>query len=118
MLKLYDDVEESRIREKEIDLSSKKDDIITDKNVLSGRITDKLRLSGRITDKSSLSLSQINMLTDILIYISIHAHATADDIATQISRSRETAKKYLQTLVAIEMITPEGGNKNRTYSIK
>jgi predicted transcriptional regulator len=29
----------------------------------------------------------------------------------------KTAKKHLQTLVAIGMITPEGGNKNRTYSI-
>lgn len=34
-------------------------------------------------------------------------------IGKSVSRTRE----YLQALIAIKMVLPEGGNKNRTYSV-
>lgn len=45
-------------------------------------------------------------------------HTTSDKVATYIGLSQESAKKYLQQLVALDYIVPEGANRNRTYSVK
>ena len=58
----------------------------------------------------------MDKLADICIYLSLHPHSSKEEVAAYICRSEETAKKFLQALSAMEMITPEGGNKNRTYS--
>lgn len=88
---------------------------------LSGKVHEDLPygldLSGKFSGKMLLTESLIGKLTGIYIYISQHPHPTKEDIATYIERSEETSKNYLQKLTAINLITPEGGNKNRTYSI-
>lgn len=117
MLQLYNDVEKMDISNNSEDLSSKENQKLPDKNTLSRQITDKLRLSGKHNGKLPVTDAFINRITDIYLYICKHPHSTADNVATFIERGRESAKKHLQVLVAIKMITPEGGNKNRTYSI-
>ena len=57
-------------------------------------------------------------LADICIYISQHPHSAKENISAFIQRSDESAKKYLQALVSIGLITPEEGNRNRTYSVR
>ena len=84
-----------------------------DNDNLSGIITDKMRLSVSFPDKMRLS----GIITDIYTYVSQHPHSSTEDIATYFGRNRESVKKYLQTLVNMDMIIPEGGKKNRTYSI-
>lgn len=88
---------------------------------LSGKVHEDLPygldLSGKFSGKLLLTESLIGKLTGIYIYISQHPHPTKEDIATYLERSEETSKKYLQKLTAINPITPEGGNKNITYSI-
>ncbi len=98
-------------------LSGKIIDKTVDKETLSGKITDKIRLSGKFAEKLPITDVYIDKITDIYVYIQQHPHSTAEDIALFTGRSKESAKKYLQALVTIQMIAPEGGNKNRTYSI-
>lgn len=100
-----------------LDLSGNRTEKLPDKVRLSGIIATKLSLSGKFSGNLLLTKSLIGKLTEIYIYISQHPHSTKEDIATYIERSEETSKKYLQKLTAINLITPEGGNKNRTYSI-
>lgn len=117
MLQLYDDGEGVVIAGSNGNLSGKTDKELPDKATLLGKVTDKLRLSGKNEGKLPKTDAFIDKITDIYIYISQHPHSSAENIATFTGKSKESAKKYLQALVAIEMITPEGGNKNRTYSI-
>ena len=131
MLKLYDDAEDIMIPNEDDNLSGKETaelldkmylsgkngQELPDKSALSGKIVEQINLSGNLKGKEQITESLIDKLTDICIYISQHPHSAKEDIAAFIKRSDETAKKLLQTLVAIGMITPEGGNKNRTYSI-
>ena len=84
---------------------------------LSDKIVEQIKLSGSLRDKLPITEALIGKLADICIYVSQHPHSAKENIAAFIKRGDETAKKHLQTLVAIGMITPEGGNKNRTYSI-
>ena len=131
MLQLYDNPEDLNLSGQDGDLSGKntpelpdKHDLsgnrtreLPDKVSLSGKITDKMRLSGKITDKLPITEALIDKLADIYIYLIQHPHSSKEDVAAFIGRSKESAKKYLLTLSAIEMIIPEGGNRNRTYSI-
>lgn len=75
-------------------------------------------MSGNFNDKLPITNAFVDKITDIYIYIIQHPHTSAEDIASFTGRSKESAKKYLQALSAIEMIVPEGANKNRTYSVK
>lgn len=98
----------------EAELSGKRDD----KVIMSGKITDKLRLSGKKQSELPITDAFVAKITDIYIFISSHPHSSSEDIASFMGKSKESAKKYLRALVAIGMLSPEGGNKNRTYSIK
>ena len=99
------------------DLSGRNGQKLPDKTALSGKIVEQMKLSGNLKGKEQLTEAFTGKLADICVYISQHPHSAKEDIAAFIKRSDETAKKHLQTLVAIGMIAPEGGNKNRTYSI-
>lgn len=99
------------------DLSGVKTLKLPDKNSLLGKITEKISLSGNLKDKLPMTEAYIDKLADIYIYLLQHPHSSKEDVAAYIDRSEETTKKFLQALSAIGMITPEGGNKNRTYSI-
>ena len=99
------------------DLSGKNGPELPDKAALSGKIVEQMKLSGNLKGKEQMTETLTGKLADICVYISQHPHSAKEDIAAFIKRSDETAKKHLQTLVAIGMIAPEGGNKNRTYSI-
>ena len=131
MLQLYDDVENVVLSGQNGDLSGEGNTELPDKDVLSGIKTldlpDKTSLSGNIAEKISLSgnlkerlpmtKAYMDKLADIYIYLFQHPHSSKEEVAAFIDRSEETTKKFLQALSAIGMITPEGGNKNRTYSI-
>lgn len=54
-------------------------------------------------------------LAEIYGHIKGHPHTTSAEIAEVIRLSRESAKKYLQRLTALGLVTAEGANKNRTY---
>lgn len=97
---------------------------VTDKHAITAEITDKLQ---RITDKSqditdkpqgntTVTDALVSKITDAYLYVLQHPHTSARELATHLGRSSESAKKYLQTLASIGMVTPEGANKNRTYS--
>ena len=117
MLQLYDSAEDLVLSGKEEDLSGKEHKDLPDKTNLLRQITDKMRQS--CNNSSGLPITDVflDKITDIYIFISQHPHSSAIDVATFVDSSKESAKKYLQALVAIDMITPEGGNKKRTYSI-
>ncbi|MGN0310437.1 MAG: RNA-binding domain-containing protein [Bacteroides sp.] len=117
MLQLYDGADELVLSDKSVDLSGKKHEVLPDKTILLRQITDKMRFSGKNSSGLSTTDAFIEKITDIYIFISQHPHSSAEDVATFVERSKESAKKYLQALTAIGMIMPEGGNKNRTYSI-
>ncbi len=91
---------------------------LPDKKELSGKIAELINTTGKQKSKTQTTETQTYKLADICYYINLHPHSAKEDIADFIERSNETTKKYLQTLVAIGLITPEGGNKNRTYTIK
>lgn len=54
-------------------------------------------------------------LAEIYGHVKGHPHTTSAEIAEVIRLSRESAKKYLQRLTALGLVTAEGANKNRTY---
>lgn len=131
MLQLYDDTEDQIISVNSDNLSgevvkkSPDNNILSgeetpkspDKVALSGEIMKKIRLSGNLKERMPITDAYIDKLTDIFNYICQHPHSSKKNVARYIGRSDETTKKFLQVLVTIKMITPEGGNRNRTYSV-
>lgn len=97
------------------DLSGEKSGSFVDKAALSGKIIEMMRLSGK-KDGQPATVAYVDKLIAIYMYICQHPHASAEDVVTMTRRSKESVKKYLQSLSAIGLIIPEGGNKNRTYS--
>ena len=120
MLNLYDDAEDIMIPNEgdnlsgketaelldKMYLSGKNGQELPDKSALSGKIVEQINLSGNLKGKEQITESLIDKLTDICIYISQHPHSAKEDIAAFIKRSDETAKKLLQTLVAIGWCLP------------
>ncbi len=116
MLKLYGDADYDLSGQND-DLSGERNGELPDKTSLLGKITQKISLSGSLKEKLPKTEAYMDKLADICIYLSRHPHSSKEEVAAYIGRSEETTKKFLQALSAMEMITPEGGNKNRTYSI-
>ena len=95
------------------------DDKITEKLPInptsSGKITEKLPINPTSGDKITDKLPINEKMNKIYRYIREHSHATSDMVANHIGLGKESAKKYLQRLVALGYVQPEGANKNRTY---
>lgn len=121
MLKLYDDYDEilndgddkkglSVEKSERLDLSVKKYDVWR-------KITDKIHLSGKMNIKLPITNNVIDKITDVYVYIDQHPHSSTEEISFSIEKKKEIVKKYLQILSKLGLVIPEGGNKNRTYSI-
>ena len=54
----------------------------------------------------------------IVEYLAEHDEARSQDIATYIGLKVSRTRDYLSELVEEGKITPNGANKNRTYSLK
>ncbi len=81
-------------------------------------IADKLSINKNIADKLSINDKTIDKLAEIIEFLATVGSAKTVDIATTIGKSPSRVKEYLKYLVQIDLITPQGGNKNRTYSLK
>lgn len=73
--------------------------------------------SPNINDKLSITTDVVDKLVDIVCYIRRYNHAKAGSISNYIGKSVSRTREYLQALIAIKMVLPKGGNKNRTYSV-
>lgn len=67
-------------------------------------------------DKLPINPSSGDKLNRVYGYVKEHPHTTSDGVACFMGFSQESAKKYLQQLVAANLVVAEGGNRNRTYS--
>ena len=76
-----------------------------------------LTLSTRkIGDKKS-AISEMRKRL-IIEYLTDHASAKAAEIAEYIELKPSRARDYLNELIAEDIVTAEGGNKNRVYQLK
>lgn len=80
-------------------------------------IADKLSINREIVDKLSINADFINKMSDIIVFLQDNPHSKTGDIADILKLSVSSTKRFLRALVELQMITPEGANKNRTYSI-
>ena len=90
---------------------------VNDRTALKQLINDRLSKSPNINDKLSITTDVVDKLVDIVCYIRRYNHAKAGSISNYIGKSVSRTREYLQALIAIKMVLPEGGNKNRTYSV-
>lgn len=123
MIELYDDAEgliteDEMIKKVASDIVDKGDyrKLIIEK--ISGNDTDNNNLPSQNTDKLPINENTINVYTDILVFVQNNPHVSTTTIAEAIGKGKEATKKYIKGLVEINMLTPEGANKNRTYSLK
>ena len=108
MLQLYDDYEQ--FSNDAVDKSLNRIQHTEDVN-------DRTALKLLINDKLSITTDVVDKLVDIVCYIRRYNHAKAGSISNYIGKSVSRTREYLQALIAIKMVLPEGGNKNRTYSV-
>lgn len=78
-------------------------------------IVDKIKKTG---DKLLLKDSVIDNFAIILSYIDDHPHTKTDTLVRLIGKSPSSLKNYLSMLVDLELLEPEGANRNRTYKTK
>ena len=118
MLQLYDDYEQfsNDVVDKSLNRIQHTEDV-NDRTALKLLINDRLSKSPNINDKLSITTDVVDKLVDIVCYIRRYNHAKAGSISNYIGKSVSRTREYLQALIAIKMVLPEGGNKNRTYSV-
>ena len=118
MLQLYDDYEQfpNDVVDKSLNRIQHTEDV-NDRTALKQLINDRLSKSPNINDKLSITADVVDKLVDIVCYIRRYNHAKAGSISNYIGKSVSRTREYLQALIAIKMVLPEGGNKNRTYSV-
>ncbi|MDY5417009.1 MAG: hypothetical protein SPG92_03505 [Sodaliphilus sp.] len=118
MLQLYDDYEQfsNDVVDKSLNRIQHTEDV-NDRTALKQLINDRLSKSPNINDKLSITTDVVDKLVDIVCYIRRYNHAKAGSISNYIGKSVSRTREYLQALIAIKMVLPEGGNKNRTYSV-
>lgn len=90
---------------------------INDRDKIKGFINDKLAENKIINDKFSITNDIVDKLVDIFCYLADNGTSKADAIAKAIGMSASRTREYLQALIAIEVVKPEGGNRNRTYQL-
>lgn len=118
MLQLYDDydtiindVVNNKVK------TEKNGENINEKIKIKSFINEKLSTTPNINDKLSITTDIVDNLVEIVCYIISNDHSKTDIIANVIGKSISRTREYLQALTAIHIISPEGSNKNRTYSI-
>ncbi len=99
-----------------VDKLSTKSEIV-DKLSIKGRIVDKLSINQQIVDKYKVNDAFIDKIVDIMEFLFVNPHSSAERLSLVVNKSVSRTKNYLQAMVELECITPEGGNRNRTYSI-
>lgn len=87
------------------------------------RVNFYRRQDASVGDKSainaeSVNIPAINFKERILEFLAEHDEARSQDIATYIGLKVSRTRDYLSELVEDGKITPNGANKNRTYSLK
>lgn len=90
---------------------------INDRDKIKGFINDKLAENKIINDKFSITNDIVDKLVDIFCYLADNGTSKADAIAKAIGMSASRTREYLQALIAIEIVKPDGGNRNRTYQL-
>lgn len=71
-----------------------------------------------VVDKLSITDDVVDKLVDIYCYLELNQSSKSDAIAKIISMSPSRTREYLQALIALNIVVPEGGNRNRTYRLK
>lgn len=93
-------------------------DFINDRLRNKSNINDKGLVIDDVVDKLSITDDVVDKLVDIYCYLELNKSSKSDAIAKIISMSPSRTREYLQALIALNIVVPEGGNKNRTYSLK
>jgi len=93
------------------DLSVKNPDKFPIKQI----ITDKLLAENKESEKLSVTAATLDKMVEVVDFVGLNPHASTESIAEQCRLEVENAKKYLQRLSALNIVIPEGGNRNRTY---
>lgn len=91
---------------------------INDRAKIKDFINDKLERCTNINDKYSITDDVVDKLVDICCYLESNQTSKSDAIAKTISMSSSRTREYLQAFVALDIVVPEGGNKNRKYRLK
>ena len=84
------------------------------------KIGDKSVINQNIGDKSAIKLDvgDKNPKNQILEYLKTHESVKASELMAILSLKSSRTRDYLSELVKEEKIVANGGNKNRTYSLK
>lgn len=79
------------------------------------KVVDKQSLQQKLVDKWSIKPSLAEKLVDILIFVVDKDVITTEMIIDEFGFAATSAKRYLRQLTEFGYLTPQGGNKNRTY---
>lgn len=122
MLSLQESVADEKVAQTEEErLGAVDSQTINQKNIdklsIKAIIIDKLLINNKDVDKLSINKTLINRLCDIVVYLNNHPRAKTENIADLLNMSASSAKQYLRQLMDMGIVSPDGANKNRTYSL-
>lgn len=92
-------------------------DEIADKLSIKQKIADKLSINRDIVDKYKANGAFVDKMTEIIIFLKASPHSSTEAVSQIVSKSISRTKNYLHALVELNLITAEGGNKNRSYAL-
>lgn len=90
---------------------------IGDKLATNKEIGDKLAIKPFIGDKIAINEDVVDKLADIMVFLKQHPRSKSADVAELMGMGTSNVRNYLNCLVLLELVSTDGANKNRVYSI-
>ena len=90
---------------------------IGDKLATNKEICDKLAIKPFIGDKMAINEEVVDKLADIMVFLKQHPRSKSADVAELMGMGTSNVRNYLNCLVLLELVSTDGANKNRVYSI-
>ncbi len=91
---------------------------IGDKSATNSQVGDKSATNDRFGDKLGDNSTVEQKLDAIIEYMQTHQNVKVSEMADVLSTKASRTRDYLRMLVERGMLTANGANRNRTYSIK
>lgn len=123
MLELYDDADELTFTEttesttETIGDKSRFTNKIGDKLATNKDIGDKLAIKPFVGDKFAINEELVDKLADIMVFLKQHPRSKSAEVAKEMGMGTSNVRNYLNCLVLLELVSTDGANKNRVYSI-
>lgn len=91
--------------------------IVLDKLSIKAMIVDKMSINNKNVDKLSINDIVVDKLSNIVMYLANNPHSKTENVADLLGMSVSSAKQYLRQLTDMKIVSPDGANRNRTYSL-